>query len=81
MREPPIMTLLEKINSMQIPFAQLKGVTFIEAEKDRVVASRSLPRRRWCCEGLARYVFFFWPWNQLSNCVPFQCTTPSKRLM
>jgi 1,4-dihydroxy-2-naphthoyl-CoA hydrolase len=32
------MTLLEKINSMQIPFAQLKGVTFTEAEKDRVVA-------------------------------------------
>jgi 1,4-dihydroxy-2-naphthoyl-CoA hydrolase len=38
MRGSPIMTLLEKINSMQIPFAQLKGVTFTEAEKDRVVA-------------------------------------------
>jgi len=32
------MTLLEKIQSMKLPFAELKGVTFIEAEKDRVVA-------------------------------------------
>ena len=32
------MTPLEKINSMQIPFATLKGVTFTEAEQDRVVA-------------------------------------------
>src|SRR6185312_8139941 len=32
------MTPLEKIQSMKLPFAELKGVTFIEAEKDRVVA-------------------------------------------
>jgi 1,4-dihydroxy-2-naphthoyl-CoA hydrolase len=32
------MTLLEKIQSMKMPFAELKGVTFIEADKDRVVA-------------------------------------------
>ena len=32
------MTPLEKIHSMKIPFAELKGVTFIEADKDRVVA-------------------------------------------
>jgi uncharacterized protein (TIGR00369 family) len=32
------MTLLEKIQSMKMPFAELKGVTFVEAEKDRVVA-------------------------------------------
>ncbi len=32
------MTPLEKINSLQMPFAQLKGVTFTEAESDRVVA-------------------------------------------
>jgi 1,4-dihydroxy-2-naphthoyl-CoA hydrolase len=32
------MTLLEKINAMKMPFAELKGVTFTEAEKDRVVA-------------------------------------------
>jgi 1,4-dihydroxy-2-naphthoyl-CoA hydrolase len=32
------MTPLEKIRSMKIPFAELKGVTFIEADKDRVVA-------------------------------------------
>jgi uncharacterized protein (TIGR00369 family) len=33
-----IMTPLEKINAMKMPFAELKGVKFIEAEKDRVVA-------------------------------------------
>ncbi len=44
------MTLLEKINSMQIPFAQLKGVTFTEAEKDRVVA-RMLVRPNLCTLG------------------------------
>ena len=44
------MTLLEKINSMQIPFAQLKGVTFTEAEKDRVVA-RMLVRPDLCTLG------------------------------
>src|SRR6202047_2636980 len=44
------MTLLEKINSMQIPFAQLKGVTFTEAERDRVVA-RMLVRPDLCTLG------------------------------
>jgi uncharacterized protein (TIGR00369 family) len=33
------MTPLEKIRSMKMPFAELKGVTFIEADKDRVVAT------------------------------------------
>ena len=32
------MTPLEKICAMKIPFAELKGVTFVEADKDRVVA-------------------------------------------
>src|ERR1700743_3662341 len=32
------MTPLEKIRSMNMPFAVLKGVTFVEADKDRVVA-------------------------------------------
>ncbi len=32
------MTPLEKIRSMKIPFADLKGVTFVEADRDRVVA-------------------------------------------
>ena len=32
------MSLLEKIQGMKMPFAELKGVTFVEAEKDRVVA-------------------------------------------
>jgi uncharacterized protein (TIGR00369 family) len=32
------MTPLEKIKSMKLPFAELKGVTFVEAERDRVVA-------------------------------------------
>ena len=32
------MTPLEKIQSMKMPFAELKGVTFVEADKDRVVA-------------------------------------------
>lgn len=32
------MTPLEKLNAMKIPFAELKGVQFTEAEKDRVVA-------------------------------------------
>ena len=32
------MTPLEKVNAMKIPFADLKGVKFTEAEKDRVVA-------------------------------------------
>jgi len=34
----PIMTPLEKVNSMRMPFAELKGVIFTEAERDRVVA-------------------------------------------
>ena len=32
------MTPLEKINAMKMPFAELKGVTFIAADQDRVVA-------------------------------------------
>jgi uncharacterized protein (TIGR00369 family) len=32
------MTPLEKVTAMKMPFAELKGVKFIEAEKDRVVA-------------------------------------------
>jgi 1,4-dihydroxy-2-naphthoyl-CoA hydrolase len=32
------MTPLEKINSLKMPFAELKGVTFTEASQDRVVA-------------------------------------------
>jgi uncharacterized protein (TIGR00369 family) len=32
------MTPLERIQSMKMPFAELKGVTFVEADKDRVVA-------------------------------------------
>jgi 1,4-dihydroxy-2-naphthoyl-CoA hydrolase len=32
------MTPLEKINAMKMPFAELMGVTFTEAEKERVVA-------------------------------------------
>jgi 1,4-dihydroxy-2-naphthoyl-CoA hydrolase len=33
------MTPLEKINALKIPFAELKGVNFTEAEKDRVVGT------------------------------------------
>ena len=33
------MTPLEKIRSMKMPFAELKGVTFVEADMDRVVAT------------------------------------------
>src|SRR6201995_1083680 len=32
------MTPLDKIRSMKMPFADLKGVTFVEADQDRVVA-------------------------------------------
>jgi 1,4-dihydroxy-2-naphthoyl-CoA hydrolase len=32
------MTPLERVNSMKMPFAELKGVTFTEAESDRVAA-------------------------------------------
>ena len=41
------MTPLEKVNSMRMPFAELKGVTFTEADKDRVVA-RMLVRADLC---------------------------------
>jgi 1,4-dihydroxy-2-naphthoyl-CoA hydrolase len=41
------MTPLEKIRSMKIPFAELQGVTFVEADKDRVVA-RMLVRPDLC---------------------------------
>jgi uncharacterized protein (TIGR00369 family) len=37
-REERTMTPLEEIRAMKMPFAELKGVTFIEADKDRVVA-------------------------------------------
>src|ERR1041384_7089180 len=33
-----MMSLLEKIQGMKMPFAELKGVKFTEADKDRVVA-------------------------------------------
>src|ERR1700749_339698 len=41
------MTPLEKINAMKMPFAELKGVTFTEADRDRVVA-RMLVRPDLC---------------------------------
>jgi 1,4-dihydroxy-2-naphthoyl-CoA hydrolase len=41
------MTPLEKIQSMKLPFAELKGVTFTSADKDRVVA-RMLVRPDLC---------------------------------
>src|SRR5207244_9971193 len=44
------MTPLEKVNSMKMPFAELKGVTFTEAERDRVVA-RMLVRPDLCTLG------------------------------
>src|ERR1700726_475898 len=44
------MTPLEKVNSMKMPFAELKGVTFTEAERDRVVA-RMLVRADLCTLG------------------------------
>src|SRR5258705_8475019 len=46
------MTPLEKIRSMKMPFAELKGVTFTEAERDRVVA-RMLVRPDLCTLGHA----------------------------
>jgi 1,4-dihydroxy-2-naphthoyl-CoA hydrolase len=45
-----LMTPLEKVNSMKIPFAELKGVTFTEVERDRVVA-RMLVRPDLCTLG------------------------------
>jgi 1,4-dihydroxy-2-naphthoyl-CoA hydrolase len=41
------MTPLEKIQSMKMPFAELKGITFVEADTDRVVA-RMLVRPDLC---------------------------------
>lgn len=41
------MTPLERIQSMKMPFAELKGVTFTEADKDRVIA-RMLVRADLC---------------------------------
>jgi 1,4-dihydroxy-2-naphthoyl-CoA hydrolase len=41
------MTPLEKVQSMKMPFAELKGVIFVEATKDRVVA-RMLVRPDLC---------------------------------
>ena len=41
------MTLLAKLQSMKMPFAELKGVTFTGAEKDKVVA-RMLVRPDLC---------------------------------
>lgn len=41
------MTPLEEIRSMRMPFAELKGVVFTEAERDRVVA-RMLVRPDLC---------------------------------
>src|SRR5580692_8711098 len=36
------MTPLEKVQSMKMPFAELKGVTFTEADKDRVLVRPDL---------------------------------------
>jgi len=44
------MTLLDKINAMKMPFAELKGVIFTEAGMDRVVA-RMLVRPDLCTLG------------------------------
>ena len=44
------MTLLDKINAMKMPFAELKGITFVEAELERVVA-RMLVRPDLCTLG------------------------------
>ena len=41
------MTPLDKIQALKMPFAELKGVTFVEADKDRVVA-RMLVRPDLC---------------------------------
>jgi 1,4-dihydroxy-2-naphthoyl-CoA hydrolase len=46
-REGAGMTPLEKINSLKMPFAELKGVVFTEAQPDRVVA-RMLVRPDLC---------------------------------
>ena len=44
------MTPLEKINSLKMPFAEFKGVTFTEAGQDKVVA-RMLVRPELCTLG------------------------------
>jgi uncharacterized protein (TIGR00369 family) len=44
------MTPLERVNSMKMPFAELKGVTFTEADRERVVA-RMLVRPDLCTLG------------------------------
>lgn len=44
------MTPLDKINALKLPFAELKGVTFIEASQDKVVA-RMLVRADLCTLG------------------------------
>jgi uncharacterized protein (TIGR00369 family) len=44
------MTPLEQINAIKLPFAELKGVSFIAADKDRVVASM-LVRPDLCTSG------------------------------
>jgi uncharacterized protein (TIGR00369 family) len=36
------MTPLEKLHALKMPFAELKGVQFIEADKDRVVAKMTI---------------------------------------
>jgi 1,4-dihydroxy-2-naphthoyl-CoA hydrolase len=41
------MTLLEKVRAMKMPFAELKGITFVEADRDHVVA-RMLVRPDLC---------------------------------
>jgi len=41
------MSLLDKVNAMKMPFAELKGVKFTDVEKDRVVA-RMLVRPDLC---------------------------------
>src|ERR1700759_4465010 len=41
-REESTMTPLEKIRAMKMPFAELKGVTFVEADKDRVVEAMTV---------------------------------------
>src|SRR3954453_17150013 len=46
----PVMTPLERVNSMKMPFAELKGVKFTEADKDRVGA-RMLIRPELCTLG------------------------------
>ncbi len=44
------MTPLEQLNAMKMPFAELKGVEFTEADKDRVVA-RMMVRPDLCTLG------------------------------